>query len=397
MARHLHLDPFGGISGSQWLGLLIDLRATPEPIREVVEVLGLEADVEIEQRLLNGIPAYYVGLDVPDDAPRDYLGVRGALSELGLPERPQARALAVVDALARAAAAAEGVDVVTAQIPKAAETMLVAASVCVLVEDLGLASLSCGPVATGSGLNPEGGRMTPIPSPLAASLLTSFEPYPGEEKVDLAPVIGAALVAGLCKPARIHPGLLLDRYGHGAGGGQAIRTPHVLRGYIGERLSPLVRLEVTTSDGPDQLAYTLERLHHAGAVEAWVESVSTTRAHAASRIVAIGERKDEAEIRTALLRETSAVSLHASLIEVTEAFHRVQTVNTAFGEVPVRRKADWLTPDYEACAALAREHGVPIHRVFDAAKHAARRADPRAEAGGGGPRPPSPALRPPGA
>lgn len=386
MARHLHLDPFGGIAPAQWLGLLLDLRASADSLEAAVQAAQLHAKVEEAEREVGGIKSFEAKVVTADRSPRDPAWARSSLG--GLPDdRSRSRALAVVDRLAEAT---EG------EIPDGVASVAAIAGACALLEDLKVETLSCGPIATGSGFARGDAEMVPIPSPAAARLLEGFETYPGEEKVDLVPVAGAALVAALCEPVRIHPGLVLDRYGHGAGEGGTVNTPNVLRGYIGDQLSPLVQLEATAADPPEQIAYAVERLHQVGALEAWVESASMNRGRMGARIVAIGQRKDEADIRTVLLRETSAISVRGSIVEVTQAFHRTQRVSTAFGEVPVRRKADWLTPDYESCAALAREHGVPIHRVLDAARVAARRADPRA-APGGGPGAPAgaPATSPP--
>jgi uncharacterized protein (DUF111 family) len=78
-----------------------------------------------------------------------------------------------------------------------------------------------------------------------------------------------------------------------------------------------------------------------------------------------------------ILRETPTLGLRILPMERVAADRRVLELETPWG--PVRVKEKWLSgervaasPEYEDCARIAREHGVPLQQVLQTAELIAR-------------------------
>lgn len=55
--RILYLDPFSGISGDMFLGLLVDLGVDPEKIKSRLEKLNVEFDLVVKKVNKKGVTA----------------------------------------------------------------------------------------------------------------------------------------------------------------------------------------------------------------------------------------------------------------------------------------------------------------------------------------------------
>ncbi len=70
-----------------------------------------------------------------------------------------------------------------------------------------------------------------------------------------------------------------------------------------------------------------------------------------------------------LMRETSTLGLRRRAVERHVAEREIVVVETGLGPVRVKRKR-WqgqdlgAAPEYEDCARLAREHGLPLREVY---------------------------------
>jgi hypothetical protein len=74
----------------------------------------------------------------------------------------------------------------------------------------------------------------------------------------------------------------------------------------------------------------------------------------------------------AVLRETTTIGVRYAELHRTVLARRIVQVDTRYGRIPVKVALDGDTvlnsaPEYEACAAAARAHGVPVKAVFAAA------------------------------
>src|SRR5579883_846510 len=178
----------------------------------------------------------------------------------------------------------------------------------------------------------------------------------------------------------------LERVGAGAGRLDPPRA-NVLRLFVGEslggeeragegsgsadpRTERLVVLEASIDDMAPQLyPYVTSRLLDAGALDVMTVPAVMKKGrpgHLLGETTTLGVRR----------YEVTRVAVARGMVEV----------ETEFGPVPVKVSTDpagglTLTPEFDACRALAERHGVPLKRVLAAAyrEAAAREARGRGE------------------
>jgi uncharacterized protein (DUF111 family) len=86
----------------------------------------------------------------------------------------------------------------------------------------------------------------------------------------------------------------------------------------------------------------------------------------------IARQADEASIARIILEETTTMGMRVIPVYRFEAGRRMQTVQTEYGEVPLKLKildgkVIQASPEYEACVRLAGEQNVPLIQVYTAA------------------------------
>jgi hypothetical protein len=87
----------------------------------------------------------------------------------------------------------------------------------------------------------------------------------------------------------------------------------------------------------------------------------------------ICESEKVTQLEAILFRETGTFGIRRTTAARTKLQREVVTVQTPWG--PVKAKRGWrgngfevLTPEFEDCARIAREHNVPLRDVYAAVK-----------------------------
>lgn len=123
----------------------------------------------------------------------------------------------------------------------------------------------------------------------------------------------------------------------------------------------------------EALAYALDRLLEAGALDAWFTPIIMKKGRPAVVLSVLCRPDDAPALRQVMLRETTTLGVRWRLMEREIAERSTDCVDTPWG--PVRRKLKRLAgrvvsvkPEFDDCARLAREHSVPLQVIIDAAR-----------------------------
>lgn len=123
----------------------------------------------------------------------------------------------------------------------------------------------------------------------------------------------------------------------------------------------------------EALAYALERLLDAGALDAWFTPIYMKKGRPAVVLSVLCRPDDASALRRLMLRETTTLGVRWRTMAREIAGRDTDRVDTPWG--PVRRKIKVLDgrvvsvkPEYEDCARLAREHDVPLQDVIARAR-----------------------------
>ncbi|MCH7908913.1 MAG: nickel pincer cofactor biosynthesis protein LarC [Candidatus Hydrogenedentes bacterium] len=223
----------------------------------------------------------------------------------------------------------------------------------------------------------------PVPAPATALLLRGVPCYGGEVDGELVTPTGAALIAQVAEAFAPMPEMTIESIGSGSGVKDIPDRPNVLRVFIGEAADvprsteSIVVMEANIDDmNPELFPPLISGLLEAGARDAFLTPI-------------LGKKGRPAHLVTVLLDEDRVDAISESLFQASTTLgvrmrreNRIclerehKQVQTPWGMVGVKvgilhGKHRNAAPEYEDCARVAQEAGVPTLTVYDAARAAA--------------------------
>ena len=390
--RIAYFDCIAGIAGDMALGALVDAGADLEDIAARLARLPLEPfEIETEDIETHGLHAVRVHVRTgPGAVARTYANIRGLLDESGLPHEAHALASRIFRRLAEAEAVVHHRDVehVTFHEIGAVDSIVDIAGTALAITQLGIERIFASPVPTGLGMVRTQHGMMPIPAPAVVELLRGAPIFSRGVPMELVTPTGAAILAATVEGFGDLPMMRPDAVGYGAGATRA-DFPNVLRVIVGEedtahRAAPAVPsdrgeasteivLETNVDDlAPEVAAYALERLLAAGAQDAWLTPIVMKKGRAAVTISVLCGAEREDELRALLFRETGTLGVRSSRVDKRALAREEVTVATRYGSVGVKvgtldGEPVSVAPEYEDCARVARETGVPLREIYEEA------------------------------
>jgi uncharacterized protein (TIGR00299 family) protein len=371
--RHAWIDASAGIAGDMLLGALFDAGASVDSAQSGVDaVLAGAVRVRVHAVTRSGLRALKADIDaVTADPPhRTWRSIRELLEAAALPERVRERALAVFARLADAEASVHGVaaDDVHFHEVGALDSIADVVGVCAALEDLGVATLSAGAVAVGSGRVRTAHGELPVPVPAVLRLAAGWEVHAG----------GDGELEAL-------PSMRVEAAGVGAGGRDTAGRANVVRVVLGTRTpspegEPAMVLEANVDDldprlWPGILAILLE----AGAADAWLVPIVMKKGRPAHTLTVLCSPGRADELREQIFRETSTLGVRESPRRKVALERTFVDVAVAGEKVPVKvahrdGRIVQVMPEFENVSALARRQGRPERVVLQEAIAAATAA-----------------------
>lgn len=310
-----------------------------------------------------------------------------------LTDSARALALDAFRILADAEAAAHGISVDEVHFHEvgAVDSIADIVAVSVLVDRLAPDCVVSGPLPAGGGTVRCQHGIIPVPAPATVNICVAcgLELRPGPVEGELTTPTGAALLGAM------HPGSAFSaRYrvravGCGAGK-RSYGVPSLLRAMLLEPAGAsrdlsreteapcvVVKLECDIDDEtPEVLAYAAERIRAAGGREVHWAPVFGKKGRACFELQVVCEPADAAAVEDVIFRETTTLGIRRCVMERTVLARELARVETPYGAASVKRAVlpgggVRIAPEYEDCARLAKESGVPLREVMRAAIRAA--------------------------
>jgi uncharacterized protein (TIGR00299 family) protein len=238
------------------------------------------------------------------------------------------------------------------------------------------------PLGRGSVLSRHG--VLPLPAPATVSCLVGVPTFDAGLDEELVTPTGAAIIATVAARFERWPGFCPERVGWGAGEKELSDRPNVLRVVLGSRvesaapdLSTHVALETNVDDMTGELsAHVIRKVLESGALDAWATPVIMKKGRPGLTLSVLGRAQDAERLAELLLRETTTLGVRRIPLTRLERPRRTIEVGTKFGTVPVKVSAGgfgpaFAKPEFDVCAELASNHGVPVREVLEAALKAA--------------------------
>lgn len=372
--RLAYLDAFSGISGDMLVGALADAGADTGELCAALESLGTGGRFRFERTLRGGVAATKFHVQVESPGPRRHLtDVLRLIGNSRLPERVKQNSLKVFELLGAVEAAIHQVPVERVHFHEvgAVDSIADVVGACVGFELLGIEEIHCSPVNLGGGTIETSHGTLPVPAPATAALLKDKPVYSEGPAVELTTPTGAAVVVALAAAFGPMPAMTLRAIGYGAGTRELPGRPNVLRLLVGEdnrapEATLVTVLEANVDDStPEVLAYALERLLEAGALDATLEPLWMKKGRPGLLLRVLARPEDQERLAEIVFAETSTLGLRLYRAERRVRARRTVEVEIPAGKVRIKVSEDGrFAPEYEDCRRLALASGKPLREIL---------------------------------
>lgn len=253
-------------------------------------------------------------------------------------------------------------------------------------ESLGVDRWMASPLNVGSGTVKCAHGTLPVPAPATLALVGDAPVYSAGPPMERVTPTGAALLRILNVTYGPLPAMRVAARGYGAGGRDTPGEPNLLRLLVGEETTAvstepgteLIAVMETVIDdaNPQLLAYVSELLLEAGAWDVYRTAVQMKKGRTGMQMTVLSSPERVSALRSILFRETTTIGLRWRIENKIALAREFTDVETEWGKVRMKiaRLASGeianASPEYEHCRTIARQHGVPLKRVMQAAMRA---------------------------
>jgi uncharacterized protein (TIGR00299 family) protein len=421
--RTLYFDCFNGASGDMILGALIDAGVPLEGVRAALGSLAIDGyDVTADRVLRAGVsatkfrvvehgeaPATHVPAEphrhhhehagAPDHhhAHHDEDRAHGHHAHRSLPEifqiidrsalsaTARARARALFERLATAEAAIHQMPVERVHLHEvgALDSIIDIVGAVYALESLKVERVVVSPVNVGRGMVQSAHGVFPVPAPATVRLLGDAPVFSRGPEAELLTPTGALVLTAYATEYGPLPAMRVAATGYGAGDRDFRDTPNVLRVLIGEAddlhpkpHDPVVVVESEIDDmNPQLFGPLMEQLYGAGALEVFFVPVQMKKNRPGTLVSVLASPARRQAVVDVLFRETTTIGVRHAEWQRECLDRRIAEVQTAFGVVRMKVASRGgvlmnAQPEFDDCAARAREHGVATKDVHAAAMSA---------------------------
>jgi pyridinium-3,5-bisthiocarboxylic acid mononucleotide nickel chelatase len=409
-----YFDCFHGAAGDMLLASLFDAGLEPAALEEVLAVLPLGGyTIQHQRTSSHQVSGSRVRVRLHEPQPsRTWADIRTMLEGAALPERTRAGALGAFGRLARAEAHVHGVAVDTVHFHEvgAVDSIVDMVGFCAGLELLGVEQVYASALPLGGGWVATQHGQLPVPAPATLALLAEVG-APTLPSVTGGEVLTPTAAALLAELARFEQPLMsIQRVGYGFGHKEFGRL-NGLRVWLGLPLENpwegwergaghehdhhhhgdhthdhdydyrpdprgherVVEVRCNLDDASGEIvAYTIERLLEAGALDAWAAPLVMKKGRPAVQLCCLARPADVESLAHLILRETPTLGVRWETMQRIVAERRIVWVETPWGTVRLKQKilaGEMVAsaPEYDDCAALARANHIPLAMVYTAA------------------------------
>jgi len=388
MSKVIYLDLFSGAAGDMLLGALLDAGLALDVLEDELGKMDLAGyELQLERQVRHGLSGTKLHVrDVTRAHPARHLDdVRRLVEGSRLSETVKEVSTAVFERLARVEGQIHGLPIEEVHFHEisAVDSLVDVVGFIAGLERLGVERVFASSVPLGSGFIDAAHGRLPVPVPATLALLTESgaptRPHPAETEI-VTPT-AAALLSELATFER--PPMRVKAVGYGFGQ-KEFPWANGLRIWLGEAAGAAtavrdqVALLVSNIDDAtgEVLGYAMERLFDEGALDVWFEPLHMKKNRPGIKLSVLCSPEDADRLAAVILRETPTLGLRWTRLERIVTERQVREVETRWGTVRVKDK--WLagerfasSPEYEDCARIAREEGISLREVIEAAREAA--------------------------
>ena len=377
-----YIDCVFGVSGDMILGALT---ACGVPLDKLVgELHKLNVDgfeLEEETVIRAGVSATYINvITKPQHEHRHLARIRDIIESSSLSSRVKENAVRIFTRLAEAEAKVHGTtpDKIHFHEVGALDAIIDVVGACIGFEYLEIDTIVSSPISLGTGtVICEHGEI-PVPVPAVVELTSGVPIVRTEKKGELTTPTGAAILTTLASSYGKLDTFTAEVSGYGAGSRDNKSYPNVVRITVGNVAHPLeedhsVLIETNIDDmNPEIFGYLTDKLLSAGAKDVYMSPIYMKKGRPGTLFSILTDESLKDAIIAIVLSETTTLGVRISKIMRKMLKRDTRTVATAYGPVRVKVAyvdgAERAAPEFEDCARIAREQGIPLVTVYDSVR-----------------------------
>jgi len=388
----LYYDCFAGISGDMHLGAMIDLGIDPELLKSELKKLAVYGyNIEISQESRKGISGTRVNVNIDHSAHNDnlhhhhntYRKIKEMIENSTLNEKVKNLSIEIFRRIALAEAKIHGreLDEVHFHEVGAVDSIvdIVGAAICIDILNPDFIYASA-PELGGGMIVCQHGKY-PVPAPATIEILRDIPIRSGGVNYEATTPTGAAILAACVSQFGHVEDMSVSKTGYGIGFKDG-EIPNVLRVYIADKPDNVSKgsnvncelIECNIDDmNPEFYDFIFDSLFTAGAKDVFITPIIMKKSRPAVKLSVICDAYTEEKIIDILFKETSTLGVRKSPAEKIMLDRHISEIETRYGKIPI--KSSFLNgklikskPEYDDCARLAREAGVPVSIVYNEAQ-----------------------------
>jgi len=246
--------------------------------------------------------------------------------------------------------------------------------VAIVMDELKLDAIHASAIHTGSGRVETRHGSVPVPAPATAALLVGMPTFQTELEGEFCTPTGALILAEYVTSFGPQPAMTLERIGYGLGTKEVKRFSNLVRAMIGtttasQESATIVSIEFDIDDAPAELlGWTMEKLYEAGALEVTFQQLQMKKNRPGTLVRALCRPAQKDSVLGAIFRETTTIGARFGELQRIEIEREFVDLETPLGTIRYKQ-TKWngridLSPEYESCAAIAREKNIPLRDVL---------------------------------
>ena len=404
MVKIGYLECPTGIAGDMCLGALIDCGLPWQYLVDSLKSLGIEQEYQLttETVIRNGQSATKVHVNLQQQHQHDHNShhhhssarhlpeIKNLIQSASLSDRVKHWSLGIFQNLAIAEGAVHGIPAEKVHFHEvgATDAIIDIVGTCIGLDWLDIEQLYCSAMPTGGGTIQAAHGKLSVPVPAVVKLWQAREVpiYSNGIKKELVTPTGAAIATTLAIDFGDPPAMKLAKIGLGAGS-KDLEIPNILRLWIGEaeinqpklklKQETITVLETQIDDlNPQAVAYTLDQLLTAGALDVFTQSIGMKKSRSGILLTVICHPEIANICQTIIFSETTTLGIRERTQQRSILDREIKPVETKYGAVRIKI-ASWgegrnrqilnVQPEYEDCATLARQHNVPWKEISQSA------------------------------
>ncbi|BCA78798.1 nickel pincer cofactor biosynthesis protein LarC [Desulfuromonas sp. AOP6] len=383
----LYLDPFSGISGDMFLGLMVDLGVDLQAIEAGLSTLPIQGwQLRSSRQQRRGITGTKVDVLFEESHHhRTWADIDRMLAQSPLPVATRELARRIFRRVGIAEAKVHGVDLADVHFHEvgAIDSIVDIVGAAIALEQLPIDKILCGPLPMSHGTVHCAHGAIPLPAPATLEILQGLPIVDGRCDKELVTPTGAAIVAEIARFAPLEA-MTVVRTGYGVGSRDLADRPNLLRGILGRTAAESSAesdyvgvLESHLDDiNPEWLGALMERLLVAGALDVAFSPLQMKKNRPGVGLTVVVPAARSEELAALLLRESSASGVRLQQVRRLKLPREQRCLDTALGPAEVKLfyqdgRLLRVTPEFDSCQRLAQSSGLPLPEVYRLVERAA--------------------------